>query len=123
MRSDDFMYRLPAGIVRFLQAAPSALVLIVLMSGTAAAQSAAGPLAPPVLRTRPTSSTRPDARIDVTMVLVPVTVTDQMDRPVMDLTSGSFKIFEDGVEQSVVSVHREDGPISIGFIFDASTSM
>ena len=62
-------------------------------------------------------------RVDVKMVLVPVTVTDPTDRPVLDLTTDKFRIFEDGVEQKVVSLFREEGPISIGIIFDASGSM
>jgi VWFA-related protein len=61
--------------------------------------------------------------MDVNMVLVPVTVTDLADRPVTDLKTNAFKVFEDGVEQTVVSLHREDGPVSMGFIFDASSSM
>ena len=62
-------------------------------------------------------------RVDVRMILVPVTVTDVYDRPVMDLPMDSFHLYEDNVEQKVVSLFREEGPVSIGFIFDASSSM
>jgi VWFA-related protein len=64
-----------------------------------------------------------NVRVDVQMVLVPVTVTDKKDRPITDLTSDSFRLFEDGVEQKIVSLSREEGPVSIGIIFDASGSM
>jgi len=73
------------------------------------------------IRHRPTPP--PNARIDVNQVLVPVTVTDSLDRPVMNLPRDSFRIFEDEVEQKVVSFFREEGPVSIGFVFDGSSSM
>lgn len=66
---------------------------------------------------------RPDVKVDSDMVLVPLTVTDSTDHPVTDLAAGSFRVFEDNVEQKVVSFQREDGPVSVGFIFDASSSM
>lgn len=62
-------------------------------------------------------------KVDSTMILVPMSVTDSADRPVTDLAAGSFRVFEDNVEQKVASLHREDGPVSVGFIFDASSSM
>ena len=66
---------------------------------------------------------RPDVKVDTEMVLVPLTVTDDTDHPVTDLAADSFRVFEDNVEQKVVSFQREDGPVSVGFIFDASSSM
>jgi VWFA-related protein len=57
------------------------------------------------------------------MILVPVSVTDATDKPVMNLSPESFRVFEDNVEQKIVSFHREEGPVSVGFIFDASNSM
>lgn len=66
---------------------------------------------------------RANLRIDASMVLVPVTVTDATDHPISNLVAESFRVFEDNVEQKIVSFYREDGPVSIGFIFDASSSM
>ena len=74
------------------------------------------------LRSR-TAAPRANMRLDMTMVLVPVTVTDVHDKPVTDLSLDSFKIFEDNVEQKIANVSQEDGPVSVGFIFDASSSM
>jgi VWFA-related protein len=62
-------------------------------------------------------------KVDVSMKLVPITVTDAKDQPVTNLSPSSFRVFEDNVEQKVVSFHREEGPVSVGFIFDASGSM
>lgn len=57
------------------------------------------------------------------MVLVPVTVTDETDHPVTGLAPEKFRLFEDNVEQKIVTVFREEGPVSVGFLFDASGSM
>jgi Ca-activated chloride channel family protein len=75
----------------------------------------------PLRRRIPTPHT--DLRSDVNMVLVPVTVTDARDRPVEHLTAGSFRVFDDDVEQKIVSFAIEEGPVSIGFLIDASRSM
>ena len=74
------------------------------------------------LRARPASG-RATLKVDVNMILLPVTVTDAKDQPVTDLSPNSFRVLEDNVEQQVVSFHREEGPVSVGFIFDASSSM
>ncbi len=57
------------------------------------------------------------------MALVNVTVTDPYDRLVTGLEKENFRVFEDGVEQEVVSFSSEDVPISIGVVFDMSGSM
>src|SRR6185369_3545578 len=65
----------------------------------------------------------PNIRLDVKMILVPITVTDLMDKPVENLAPDSFRVFEDDVEQRIVSLSKEEGPVSVGFIFDTSSSM
>ena len=57
------------------------------------------------------------------MVLIPVTVTDPLNRFVTGLEQDSFKVFEDKVEQKMVSFGSEDAPLSIGIVFDTSGSM
>jgi Ca-activated chloride channel homolog len=74
----------------------------------------------PLKARRPASA---NLKVETTMVLVPVTVTDAKDHPVTDLTPGAFRVFEDNIEQKVVSFQQEDGPVSVGFIFDTSSSM
>jgi len=69
------------------------------------------------------SSANPNIRLDVKMILVPITVTDPMDKPVEDLAPNAFRVFEDDVEQRIVSLSKEEGPVSVGFIFDTSSSM
>lgn len=62
-------------------------------------------------------------RLDVELALVNVTVTDPYDRLVTGLEPDNFRVFEDNVEQEIVSFSSEDVPVSIGVILDFSGSM
>jgi Ca-activated chloride channel homolog len=61
--------------------------------------------------------------LDVELALVNVTVTDPYNRLVTGLEPDNFRIFEDNIEQEVVTFSAEDIPISIGVILDLSGSM
>jgi Ca-activated chloride channel family protein len=61
--------------------------------------------------------------MDVDLALVNVTVTDPYNRLVTGLDTDNFRVFEDNVEQELVTFSAEDVPISIGVIFDFSGSM
>ncbi|HOL70083.1 MAG TPA: VWA domain-containing protein [Bryobacteraceae bacterium] len=62
-------------------------------------------------------------RVDTTIVQIPVTVTDPMNRFVTGLEKEHFRLFEDKVEQKVTYFSSEDAPVSIGIVFDTSGSM
>ena len=62
-------------------------------------------------------------KVDVDMVLVPVTITDPMNRLVTGLDRDNFNLFEDKERQEIKSFSSEDAPVSIGVIFDMSGSM
>lgn len=64
-----------------------------------------------------------DIHVDVDLALVSVTVTDPYDRPVTGLYPSNFRVFENNVEQEVLTFSIEDTPISVGVIFDNSGSM
>jgi Ca-activated chloride channel family protein len=66
---------------------------------------------------------RAGLKLDVDMALVNVTVTDPYNRLVTGLEPDNFRVFEDNIEQEVVTFSAEDVPISIGVIFDFSGSM
>ncbi len=66
---------------------------------------------------------RADIRIDTTLVLIPVAVTDPASRFVTGLDKENFKLFEDKVEQEVTQFSSEDAPLSVGIVFDTSGSM
>ena len=62
-------------------------------------------------------------RVDVNLVLIPLTVTDPNDRLVTGLERENFTIFDQGVPQTIKSFATEDAPLSIGIVFDLSGSM
>lgn len=62
-------------------------------------------------------------RVDTSLVLVPVQVTTQLGTSVTNLNKANFRIFEDNVEQTITHFSKDDAPISIGLVFDASGSM
>jgi len=83
----------------------------------------------PRLRGRPADAgesitdRRADLRIDTTLVLIPVAVTDPMNRFVTGLERDNFKLMEDKVEQDITQFSSEDAPLSVGIVFDTSSSM
>lgn len=62
-------------------------------------------------------------RVDTNLVLVPLTVTDPMDRLVTGLDKQNFSVFEDSHPQNIRTFSCDDAPVSIGVILDLSGSM
>jgi Ca-activated chloride channel family protein len=62
-------------------------------------------------------------RADVNLVLIPVTVTDPMNRFVTGLEKEYFKVFEDKKQQQITQFSSDDAPLSVGLLFDCSGSM
>ena len=62
-------------------------------------------------------------RVDVDLVLVPVTITDPMNRLVTGLDKVNFQLFEGNASQEIRTFSSEDAPVSLGVIFDSSGSM
>ena len=60
---------------------------------------------------------------EVDMVLVPVTITDPMNRLVTGLDKENFAVFEGKEVQEIRTFSSEDAPVSLGVIFDMSGSM
>jgi len=61
--------------------------------------------------------------VDVDLVLVPVTITDPMNRLVTGLEKENFIVMDNGEKQAIRHFSSEDAPISLGVIFDSSGSM
>jgi Ca-activated chloride channel homolog len=85
-------------------------------------------------RVQPTAPKDPDTdpalkthtkpyKVAVDMVLVPVTITDPMNRLVTGLDRDNFNLFEGKDQQEIKSFSSEDAPVSVGVIFDMSNSM
>ncbi|HWZ56374.1 MAG TPA: VWA domain-containing protein, partial [Verrucomicrobiae bacterium] len=82
-----------------------------------------GPVQPPQVLPGPTITSGSVIKSDIDMTLVNVTVTDPLDRLVTGLEKEHFRVFEDGIEQEVQTLSSEDVPVSIGLVFDMSSSM
>ena len=65
----------------------------------------------------------PTLKVDVDMVLVNLSVTDSLGRYVVGLDEKNFEVWEDKIEQRVEYFSTEDAPVTVGLIFDASSSM
>jgi Ca-activated chloride channel homolog len=62
-------------------------------------------------------------RINVDLVVLHATVTDEKGQFVPDLKQESFRVFEDKVEQKISAFSREDAPVTVGLVIDNSGSM
>ena len=55
-------------------------------------------------------------KVDVDLVLVPVTITDPMNRLVTGLDKANFQLFEGNAAQEIRTFSSEDAPVSLGVI-------
>lgn len=109
--------------MRFTGLAQAILFTILLLSHCAGAQ-----ISPVRTEEQPNSrdsDQRPVAtfRAHSDLVLIPVTITDALNRFVLGFQQQDFQVFENGVEQNVAVFSGEDAPLSVGVLFDESGSM
>jgi VWFA-related protein len=64
-----------------------------------------------------------DIRVDTNLVLIPVSVTDGRNHPIVGIDARQFRVFDGNVEQQVVNVSTDDTAVSVGIVFDGSASM
>ena len=106
---------------------PIILAAVLGLAWGAVAQQPGG--SPATISPRPKATAKEPAEpkanihVDSTLVLIPVTVTDPMNRFVTGLEKKDFKLFEDKKEQEISQFSSEDAPLSAGVIFDCSGSM
>ena len=62
-------------------------------------------------------------KVDVNLVLVPVSIVDPANRQVVGLDKENFQVFEGKERQEIRHFSTEDAPVSLGAIFDVSGSM
>ena len=62
-------------------------------------------------------------RVDVDLVLLPVTVSDPMNHAVTSLKKEDFAIYEGNQQQEIRYFSTEDTPISVAILLDVSKSM
>jgi Ca-activated chloride channel family protein len=69
------------------------------------------------------NTSTPPIKVDVDLVLVPVTITDSQERLILGLREKNFEVFEGKSRQGIRHFSSEDAPVSLGVIFDMSGSM
>ncbi len=62
-------------------------------------------------------------RLTTDLVLLNVMVTDRNGQALLDLEKEGFKVYEDGVEQTLSFFGAEETPVSWGLVLDRSSSM
>jgi Ca-activated chloride channel homolog len=62
-------------------------------------------------------------KVSVDLVLVPVTIVDDMNRHVKGLQSENFDLFEGKQQQNIRYFSSQDAPVSVGIVLDVSGSM
>ena len=86
---------------------------------------------PPPPRLKPTPTPTPPEEIDpestirinAELVQLHVRVIDRNNRPINNVPQSDFRVFEDGVPQSIETFTREEVPISYGLAVDTSGSL
>jgi Ca-activated chloride channel homolog len=62
-------------------------------------------------------------RTNVNLVMVPVSITDDLHRPIVGLDQQNFQLFEGKQAQEIKNFSSEDTPVSVGILVDVSGSM
>ena len=62
-------------------------------------------------------------RVDSSTVVIPVHATSRLGNSVIDLKREDFQLFDEGHPQDISYFAKDDTPVSIGILFDASGSM
>jgi Ca-activated chloride channel homolog len=100
-----------------------ALLAALLTLNLGVASQFLGQNAPIAPQSQTTGAGVASVKVEVDLVLVNATVTDASNRFVTGLEKEHFKIFEDKIEQRISQFSSEEIPVSIGLLFDVSSSM
>jgi Ca-activated chloride channel family protein len=110
------------------------LALFLFVSLTPAVQAQKGvkdmPPPPPLWKAKPTPTPKPPeqevlevVKITSSLVMVPVSVTDQQGNAVQGLTLPDFRLIEEGKQQEITQLgDPEQVPLAIALLFDVSSS-
>jgi VWFA-related protein len=101
-----------------------ALFLLLVLLSAASFTQAQTSTAQPIPSQKNEQEVDPDDVISVstTEVLLPVTVRDHSGRLVTDLTIKDFRVFEDGVAQTLSELSLRQVPVDVVLMIDASSS-
>jgi Ca-activated chloride channel family protein len=104
------------------RSAGAAVGLAMWLAGSLAGQVKIEPRPRPAPKQEATGRV-PNIRVDTTLILVPVTVNDPLNRPVSGLERENFRVFEDKVPQPITQFAMDDEPVAVCLVFDTSGSM
>lgn len=98
-----------------------------------ASQSGSAPSSSAVQQQQPSPSAQPPVgqevddnetlKIDTNLVNLQVRVIDRLNRPINDVRQDDFRVFEDGVPQTISFITKEEVPINYGLVIDNSGSL
>jgi Ca-activated chloride channel homolog len=89
----------------------------------ASAQSSSPAAAPAKPAAQAAAPNQGNFKVSVQVVDVPVTVLDKRGMPVIDLTQNDFRVYENGIRQSINYFRQQPAPpLRIGLIIDTSNS-
>ena len=63
-----------------------------------------------------------EIRIDTSLVAVPVRVTDRQNKNIVGLKKKDFRLYEDGIEQTIEGFEDADAPFTVALVLDVSNS-
>jgi Ca-activated chloride channel family protein len=106
-------------------------LLLVMLAALVPAQQVSRPLpraasgerqAPEIVQSGEEVNEGEVVRVTASLVSVPVSVIDRQGKYVVDLQQRDFRIYEDGVEQSITHFNNVDQPFSVVLLLDTSGS-
>jgi VWFA-related protein len=103
---------------------PDRLVLVLVLSGCLPAPAQVNIVPHPRRAPVPAANeVHANLRVDTALAVIPVHVTNTLGTPINNLSKENFRLFENGVEQTISYFATEDAPLSVGLLFDSSGSM
>jgi Ca-activated chloride channel family protein len=94
------------------------------LAATALANDSSKQLSPSIQqKSRSSAPAESSLRVDVSMALAPVSVTDVNGRNVTGLQRENFRLLDNKQPRDIASFSEEDQPVTVGMIFDCSRSM
>ena len=106
-----------------LQVGIRALVLcIVLVTAYhVKAQSQTAPIVPTFGQTVQRPTDQASIRVKVKVVDAPVVVTDSQGELVLSLTKGNFRVYDNGIKQTIESIDIGNAPLSVAIVVETSS--
>jgi len=97
--------------------------LLFALAAAAFASDGSKQLSPSMQKSGSSARSESSLRVDVSMALVSVNVTDINGRNVTGLQRENFRLLDDKQPRDIASFSREDQPVTVGLVFDCSRSM